>query len=111
MLAQRAQQDDIGTSTLEERLDYPAVLFGKLAAILGELLGSQGRNRGLADLEDLLLPFADGVYREEAERLEKEYGLIHHHPDQDKQHQREWLRALMGLMKRREMLGKELVDA
>lgn len=99
------------TPTLEERLDYPSVLFGKLASILQEPLGSSARNRGLADLEDLLLPFVDGPYREEAKRLDNGYGHVHHDGDQDKTHQREWLRAMMSLMKRKEMLGKELVDA
>lgn len=105
------REDFAAAPTLEERLDYPSVLFGKLASILNEPLGSSGRNRGLADLEDLLLPFADPRYTAEAHRLDKRYSHVHHNGEEDKEHQREWLRALMSLMKRREMLGKELVDA
>ena len=99
-------------------LDFPNIVFLKIAVLVSTKLGSRERHRHLQDLTDLLTPYQDGAYEEEMEtvktmrdRILKEgmtdgnLTLIERKEASDV-HQRLWLAALMRMMKRHGLLGE-----
>lgn len=101
-------------------LDFPALVFGKLAIAVTARLGSRDRHRHLQDLTDLLAPYKDldpefAIDMETAakfrDRIYKE-GLSDGHLTLLEQkeavdtHQRLWLAAIMRMLKRRGLLGE-----
>jgi hypothetical protein len=99
-------------------LDFPNLVFMKLAVLVTARLGSRDRHRHLQDIADLLTPFHDAEYgtdmdtakemRQELLEEGKSDGnltLIERKEAVDV-HQRLWLSALMQMMKRRGLLGE-----
>lgn len=104
-----------------EPMDFPAIVFAKLASLLMSALGSKDRHRHLQDLQDVLAPFHDPRYETDMssaktvrDRILKEglndgvLTLIEKKEAVDT-HQRLWLEAIMRLMKRHNFLGEEWV--
>lgn len=104
-----------------EPMDFPAIVFMKLAALLVSALGSRDRHRHLQDLADILSPYKDQKYSDEMETAAKvreqvlKAGLsdgnltLLERKEAVQAHQRLWLSAIMRLMKRRRFLGEEWV--
>jgi len=99
-------------------LDFPNLVFMKLAVLVTARLGSRGRHRHLQDIADLLTPFHDAEYGTDMDKAKEmrqellEEGksdgnltLIERKEAVDV-HQRLWLSALMRMMKRRGLLGE-----
>jgi hypothetical protein len=94
-------------------MDFPAVLFGKLAATLISRVGTKDRHRHLQDLTDLLSPFQDETFGGDIQEAAKMRDLTHQGKIEGVEtteatdaHQELWLAALMRLMKRRGLLGE-----
>jgi hypothetical protein len=94
-------------------MDFPAVLFGKLAATLVSRVGTKDRHRHLQDLTDLLSPHQDEIFAGDIWLAAKIRDLANQGrvPGLEKNeatdtHQELWLAALMRLMKRRGLLGE-----
>ena len=101
-----------------EPVDFPAIVFQKLAVLLNSPMGGKERHRHLQDMDSLLAHFQDAEYHaalSEASkvrtRLIKEgmkdgnLTLIERKEAVDT-HQRLWLSAIMRMMKRHGLLGE-----
>lgn len=100
-------------------LDFPAILFMKLASVLMHTrLGGKDRHRGLQDLEDTLTNLHDEAYRTDMEQAAKTRDALYRDGLADGDltlierkeavdaHQRLWLAALMRMLKRGGLLGE-----
>jgi len=104
-----------------EPMDFPAIVFAKLAALLMSPLGSRDRHRHLQDLSDILSPYKDPKFGEDMETAAHVRSQVIEEGMKDgnltllerkeavQTHQRLWLAAVMRLMKRRRFLGEEWV--
>jgi len=113
MIPEPQVQQEWETSRVGEPLDFPAILFGKLAATLLSPSGTKARHRHLQDMNDLLSPFKDETYETdilEAAKLREEVadGKVKgvEPSEATDTHQELWLSAIMRLMKRRGLLGE-----
>jgi len=106
------------SSRAGEPVDFPAIVFQKLAVLLNSPLGGRERHRHLQDMDSLLAHFHDPQYNEDLttaawtrERLVGEglkdgvLTLIERKEAVDT-HQRMWLSALIRMMKRHGLLGE-----
>lgn len=117
----QAPKADWEAGRVAEPMDFPAIVFAKLAALLMSSLGSSDRHRHLQDLADVLAPYQDAKYEGDLTAAAISRGEILRHGLKDgvltliekKEavdiHQRLWLAAIMRLMKRRNFLGEEWV--
>ena len=102
-----------------EPVDFPAIVFQKLAVLLNSPLGGRDRHRHLQDMDSLLAHFQDSEYHadlQEASKARKEIltqGLKNdgkldaiERKEAVDTHQRLWLSAIMRMMKRHGLLGE-----
>jgi hypothetical protein len=106
------------SSRAGEPVDFPAIVFQKLAVLLNSSLGSRDRHRHLQDMDSLLAHFHDTFYFSDltqASNVRK--GLIKdglkdgvltmiERKEAVDTHQRMWLSALIRMMKRHGLLGE-----
>jgi hypothetical protein len=101
-----------------EPVDFPSILFGKLAAMAATAPGSKDRHWQLQDLSDFLTAYQDDQYRADLIKASNERsrivskqdgGTIFDVREAVNVHQRLWLQAIMRLMKRRNMVGEDWV--
>lgn len=105
-------------------LDFPSIIFLKLAVTVATKIGTRERHQHLQDLTDLLTPYLDGQYQEDIGNAAEARtniaagkgldGRLHAEDDDGHLtpreavpvHQRLWLAALMAMMKRHGLLGE-----
>lgn len=89
-------------------LDFPNIVFLKIAVLISTKLGSRERHRHLQDLTDLLTPYQDGEYGEDIQSAADERGRLLKGGSKEAvdAHQRLWLSSLMRMMKRHGLLGE-----
>jgi hypothetical protein len=104
-----------------EPVDFPSILFGKLAAMAATAPGSKDRHWQLQDLSDFLTAYQDDQFRHDlivaanerarivADATTRSDGGIFDVKEAVNVHQRLWLQAIMRLMKRRNMVGEDWV--
>src|SRR5438552_14190401 len=67
------------SSRVSQPVDFPSILFTKLSLTIndaGSPLGSKTRHRHLQDLMDILIPYADDVFREDVKKAARVRDLI-----------------------------------
>lgn len=90
-------------------LDFPSIIFLKLAVSVATKIGSRERHQHLQDLTDLLTPYQDGDYQDAiGQAAEKRDEMMGQKESREAvtTHQRMWLAALMTMMKRHGLLGE-----
>ncbi len=96
------KKSDVAT-VVDEPIDYPRSIFKALGDVREAPLGSLERMIKLADLEDLLYCWTTDEYKAGMSTRTDE-----HDRSDRMDYQREWLRALMEVMRSKGLLEKEL---